>query len=578
MGSLFGREGRNETGTRRGETAKKSAAALAAVAVAGGSTVVGLPEASAAGARPGYIYWEVTDRYGKPFDGWAVDFKLKGEAGAWASARSKVSRFEDAVSYRFNVIDNVVIDPKDRENFEKVKDNPTGHYLLSDLDPRPGHFLVADPLEELAWMYEPAEGEIVPEMEKPVRREYEIEADDAADVKGYDICDGIDEEASFILKPDDYPYNRVSFYGGVRHDLKLDAFTEIDHAGKRNAWLEVNDENFRPGAAVIGDRPFGYRGTNSPTDASVEEVLYSAMGRLPEEVVSDEEKLDFSNMFEDIIPGGEKSSEFAPIHSVGRIAVCPTDREERPLPTITEVVTETPSPVSTTVTIPAVTSTIPGSTITQPPTTVTEPGATVTQSGMTTTLPPVVSTIPGETITQPGTTVTEPAKTIVTTVPGTTVRQPGETVREPGEIVREPGERVVTTVREPGATVTAAPATVEQEKPVEVEVRKTVTAGNTVTPTVVQNEEPTEPTAVEDSSEFSPTDQVSVTETRSADSAPETTTPAPVAVEPGNGPTNRTMQILATTGANSYALAGLGAVLAALVALAVVSRRKVARQ
>lgn len=35
---------------------------------------------------------------------------------------------------------------------------------------------------------------------------------------------------------------------------------------------------------------------------------------------------------------------------------------------------------------------------------------------------------------------------------------------------------------------------------------------------------------------------------------------------------------LATTGAKSYALAGLGTVLAALVALAVVSRRKAASQ
>lgn len=475
MNSIFGRKDREHDKKIQGKFVKKSAAVLAAVAVAGGSTVVGLPEASAAEARPGYIYWEVTDRYGKPFDGWAVDFDLEGEADEWASARRKVSRFGDAVPYGFSVIDNVVVDPKDRENFEKVKDNPTGDYLLSDLDPRPGHFLVADPLEELAWMYEPAEGEPVPEIEKPVRREYEIEADDAADVEGYDLCDGINEEVSFILKPDDYPYERVSFYGGVRHDLKLDAFTEDKRAGKRSAWLEVKDENFRPGAVVVGDRPFGYRGTDSPADVSVDEVLYSAMARLPEEVVSDEERIDFVSMFEDIVPGGEKSSEFAPIHSVGRFSVCPTDREERPLPTITEVVTETPSPVSTTVTIPAETSTIPGSTITQPPTTVTEPGATVTQSGTTTTLPLVVSTIPGETITQPGTTVTEPAKTIVTTVPGTTVRQPGETVREPGEVIREPGEKVVTTVREPGATVTATPATVEQEKPVEVEVRKTVT-------------------------------------------------------------------------------------------------------
>lgn len=544
MSSIFGRKDRKHDKKAQGKFVKKFPAMLAAFAVASGNTVVGLPEASAAEVRPGYIYWEVTDRYGKPFGGWAVEFDPQGEASKWASERKKVSRFGDAVPYGFSVIDNVVVDPKDRENFEKVEDNPTGDYLLSDLDPRPGHFLVADPLDDLAWMYEPAEGETVPEIEKPVHRKYEIEADDAADVEGYDICNGIDEEATFILKPDDYPYERVSFYGGVRHDLKLDAFTEIDHAGKRNDWLEVNDENFSPGAAVIGDRPFGYRGTDSLADVSVEDVLYSAMARLPEEVVSDEEKIDFSNMFEDIVPGGEKFSEFAPIHSVGRFSVCPTDREERPLPTITKVVTETPSPVSTTVTLPAATSTIPGSTITQPPTTVTEPGATVTQSGTTTTLPPVVSTIPGETITQPGTTVTEPAKTIVTTVPGTTVRQPGETVREPGEIVREPGERVVTTVREPGATVTAAPVTVEQEKPVEVEVSKTVTKTS-------------EDVAVEVEG------QKAVTET------PDETTIVESTTQPSD---TKPPRILASTGAN---VAGLVGIAGLLIGVAVfVTRRK----
>lgn len=545
MNSIFGRKDRKYDKKAQGRTVKKSAAVLAAVAVAGGSTVVGLPEASAAEVPPGYIYWEVTDRYGKPFDGWAVDFKLKGEAGKWASARSEVSRFEDAVSYRFSVIDNVVVDPKDRENFEKVKDNPTGHYLLSDLDPRPGHFLVADPLDDLAWMYEPAEGEPVPEIEKPVRREYEIEADDAVKVEGYDICDNLDEEVSFTLKPDDYPYERITYWGGVRHDLKLDAFTETDHAGKYDAWLEIKDRNFLPGAAVIGDRPFGYRGTDAPTDVSVDDVLYSAMARLPEEVVSDEEQIDFASMFEDIVPGGEKSSEFAPIHSVGRIAVCAKGREERPLPTITEVVTETPSPVSTTVTIPAVTSTIPGSTITQPPTTVTEPGATVTQSGTTTTLPPVVSTIPGATVTQPGTTVTEPAKTIVTTVPGTTVRQPGETVREPGEVIREPGERVVTTVREPGATVTAAPVTVEQEKPVEVEVSKTVTEASEDVPVEVEDQKAVT-TTLED-----------VTVVESTPQSSDSDTP----------------RILASTGANIAGLVGIAGLLLG-VAVFIVRRKK----
>lgn len=546
MNSIFGRKDREHDKKIQGRFVKKSAAVLAAVAVAGGSTVVGMPEASAAEARPGYIYWEVTDRYGKPFEGWAVEFKPLVETGDWASARRKVSRFGDAVPYGFSVIDNVVVDPKDRENFEKVKDNPTGDYLLSDLDPRPGHFLVADPLEELAWMYEPAEGEPVPEIEKPVRREYEIEADDAAYVKGYDICDNLDEEVSFTLKPDDYPYERVSFYGGVKHWLKLDAFTETDHAGSDYAWFEVKDENFRPGAAVIGDRSFGYRGTDSPADVSVDEVLYSAMARLPEEVVSDEEQIDFASMFEDIVPGGEKSSEFAPIHSVGRFSVCPTDREERPLPTITEVVTETPSPVSTTVTIPAETSTIPGSTITQPPTTVTEPGATVTHSGTTTTLPPVVSTIPGATVTQPGTTVTEPAKTIVTTVPGTTVREPGQTVRKPGEIVRQPGEKVVTTVREPGATVTAAPVTVEQEKPVEVEVSKTVT-------------EASEDVAVKVE------DQKAVTTTLE-DVAVVESTPQPSS-------DTSTPRILASTGANIAGLVGIAGLLLG-VAVFIIRRKK----
>ena len=546
MNSIFGRKDREHDKKIQGKFVKKSAAVLAAVAVVGGSTVVGMPEASAAEARPGYIYWEVTDRYGKPFDGWAVEFDLKGEARAWASARRKVSRFGDAVPYGFSVIDNVVVDPKDRENFEKVEDNPTGDYLLSDLDPRPGHFLVADPLDDLAWMYEPAEGEPIPEIEKPVHREYKIEADDAAYVEGYDICDSIEEAVYFELKPDEYPYERkfIPAYNRVEYRLKLDAFTEIEHRSDSRAWLEVKDQNFLPGTVVIGDRPFGYRSVEQPSNVSVEDVLYRAMGRLPETVVSDEEQIDFASLIEDIVSGGEKSSTYAPIHSVGRIAVCAKNREERPLPTITEVVTETPSPVSTTVTIPAVTSTIPGSTITQPPTTVTEPGATVTQSGTTTTLPPVVSTIPGATVTQPGTTVTEPAKTIVTTVPGTTVRQPGETVREPGEVIREPGERVVTTVREPGATVTAAPVTVEQEKPVEVEVSKTVTEASEDVPVEVEDQKAVT-TTLED-----------VTVVESTPQSSDSDTP----------------RILASTGANIAGLVGIAGLLLGVAVF--ITRRK----
>ena len=545
MSSIFGRKDHEYDKKDQGKFVKKSAAVLAAIAVAGGSTVVGIPEASAAEVRPGYIYWEVTDSHGKPFGGGAFEFDPRGKAKEWAFARSEVSRFGDAVPSGFGVIDNVVVDPNDRENFEKVRDNPTGDYLLSDLDPRPGHLLVADPLEELAWMYEPVEGVPAPEIEKPANREYEIDTDDMG-LDGYRRCSGLNDENGFMVMPDDYPYERkfIPAYNRTEHWLKLDAFTEIKRAGDDDAWLEVKDENFHPGAVVIGDRSFGYYGTDSPTDVSVEDVLYSAMGRLPEKVVSDEEQIDFVSMIEDIVPGGEKYSEYAPIYSVGRVAVCAKDREERPLPTITEVVTETPSPVSTTVTIPAETSTIPGSTITQPPTTVTEPGETVTQSGTTTTLPPVVSTIPGETITQPGTTVTEPAKTIVTTVPGTTVRQPGETVRELGEVIREPGEKVVTTVREPGATVTAVPATMEQEKPVEAEVGKTVTKTSEDVPVEAE-------------------DQKAVTATPEETTVSEST--------PQSSGTN-TPRILASTGVNIAGLVGIAGLL--IGATVFVTRRK----
>ena len=47
MGFLFGRKDRNETHGRREGVAKKAAAVLAAVAVAGGSAVVGMPQAQA---------------------------------------------------------------------------------------------------------------------------------------------------------------------------------------------------------------------------------------------------------------------------------------------------------------------------------------------------------------------------------------------------------------------------------------------------------------------------------------------------------------------------------------------------
>ena len=75
MGSLFGREGRNETDGRRGEVAKKSASLLAAVAVAGGSAVVGLPQAEAAYWAP-FFYFEKIDENGEPLGGSSWKFTI----------------------------------------------------------------------------------------------------------------------------------------------------------------------------------------------------------------------------------------------------------------------------------------------------------------------------------------------------------------------------------------------------------------------------------------------------------------------------------------------------------------------
>lgn len=152
MGFLLGRKGLNETDGRHRGVAKKSAAVLAAVAVAGGSAV-GVPEAEAALAA-GHIYWEKVDQDGKPLGGASFTLSFEGETYAWARERAAHSEFGDAPT-SFGVIDNVNFDPygEDYTDVEKMSDNPTGEYLLSDLDPRPGHFLVADPLTQLLLLY-----------------------------------------------------------------------------------------------------------------------------------------------------------------------------------------------------------------------------------------------------------------------------------------------------------------------------------------------------------------------------------------------------------------------------------------
>lgn len=497
-----------------------------------------MPQAHAL-PKPDYLYWEKVDQDGKPLGGSTFELSLTGESLEWANEVNmhRPNYLLKSAPTSFVVTDNESApEIEDLANPREAYWNPFYEFQISDLDPRPGHVLIMDPLFDNMLLYNTEEG-YFPQAKGGWGRKTQYVLEEIESPSGYTDCEGVQSGIEFTARPGS-PFDTESLGDGkFRHTLKKDPFIEIAK-GTGQGWTEVTDKNFIDASSNY-NKPFGVR-TEDSANFSADD-LYEAMARYSEkEWVDDQE---YANpRYSGILGGEDLTPEFFPITVVGALPNCRVEG----LPSVTTTTTPVPSTVVTTVTQPPVTSTLPATTITSPPVTVTNPGTTVTHPDTTITQPPVVSTIPGTTITKPGTTVTQPAKTLVTTLPGTTVREPGTTVREPATTVREPGEIVATTFREPDVTVTPVPVTVEKEKQVVVEVEEMAT------PDVVPSAEPFETPAV----------------TESVSETPEIAVTTPKASSDSND-----AQILASTGAN---IAGLVTVAGLLLGLGVfmVRRRK----
>lgn len=469
-------------GSLRGNIAKRSASLLAVVAVAGGSAVMGMPQAHAL-PKPDYLYWEKVDQDGKPLGGSTFELRLTGESLEWANeVNSHLS--PELIRYAptsFIVTDNVSApEIEDPANPREAYWNPFYEFQISDLDPRPGHVLIMDPLFEHAFIYNTKEGYSL-RAEGGWGRKTQYVLEEIEPPSGYTDCEDAQTEIEFTARPEEGSFFDTESLGDgkFRHTLKKDPFIRLAE-GTGQGWTEVTDKNFI-GALANYNSSFGARPEDSENFSA--DDLYGLMARYSEMEWVDDQKYA-SPRYSGILGGEDLTPEFSPITVVGALPNCRVEG----LPSVTTTATAEPSTVVTTTTQPPVISTLPDTTVTNPPVTVTNPGTTVTRPDTTITQPPVVSTIPGTTITKPGTTVTEPAKTLVTTLLGTTVREPGTTVREPGTTVREPDTTVVTTLREPDVTVTPDPVTVEKEKPVAVETPEAETSATATSETPVANE------------------------------------------------------------------------------------------
>lgn len=626
MGFLLGRKGRNETDGRREGVAKKSAAVLAAVAVAGGAAVTGMPQAQAA-TFPSYIYWEKTDRAGEPLDGsmWRIKFRGELEEAYWD--RSDIGfDFEESVGEdpprKFGIIDNVVVDDDldPYYDYDEMLDNPLGYILLSDLDPRPGHFLISDPIDYYLYLYNPRWDYRGEWPRLPIYKEYELEEWESPE--GYQDCEGVDSEIQFLAPAPGGSYETVQMEDGrFKHTLRERAQLTVTDYGE--GWGEVHDKNFLPGAGAAWHRQIGHWETTPPEGLTTKEILYDSMGRLPQEVINDDEKPNVTQLYENVTEKEDPLVGFTPIYSVGSVANCRIDGNDEPsedptpTPSVTTETTTVTQPVTTTVTPPTTTVTLPStvtSTVTPPAMTVTETPktetttATATESATTTVTEPaktetVTETPQRETVTEtpsPKTeTVTEtPKRETVTETPKastetSTVTAPQVTVTETPQQVTEtttlPQKTVTqqvptTVVKDQTETVKMPPVTVtetEKQEPVTVtatpqNVTETLKVPGEETTVVVT--EPGEPTTVRETVREETTSVVPVVVDSPKPSAPAPA-PAPeqaveTPVEVKQEPASDVRRVLATTGAETNVVLGLGAGVLAMLALVAIVRRK----
>lgn len=460
MGFLFGRKGSNETDGRRGDVAKKSASLLAAVAVAGGSAVVGLPQAEA-GQSPEPYYFEKIDPDGNPLGG--SEWEIRPEDSE--SMRIIDSQWgESSVLGNYKIVDNYV--PKERD--ERDED---GFILVEDLDPRPGHFAFRDIDLNLPHLPFRATALSIREVKRP---------------DGYDSC-GADRPVVSVERP-----RSVTEKGSLR-------------VTSGNAEVRVpTDKRIQPGAFSPSSST-GYSGHIdwAGTNESAEPIVY-----LPEQFDH--------NVTPAVVKDANGNSyeyerwAFQPIHVIGAIVNCPvpTTTVETTAP-VTTVTTTNPA---STVTPPPATATVPGGTVTKPGTTnttvVAAPPVTVTPAPTTKTGPVEIVTLPGTTVSLPDVTSTRPNLTVTKSPSAvtTTVSEPAvtavvtSTITEPTPVPTVVETSNTTTTNEVTTTQAATGAmsenrrqpTVEDtprnddEKPLEpaIESSTTVTVdGDTATPT-----------------------------------------------------------------------------------------------
>lgn len=550
---------------------------LAAVAVAGGTAVVGMPQAEAVSPPAGRIYFEKISDSGEHLAGSEWEMVLDPEQER-IIRESGIPYFDNA--YKFRIKDN--FNPRQDPTFDVDQD---GYTYLPDEDPRDGHIRIVEPMSSYFGSY------VLPN--RGIYPVYRISETTFPD--GFTSCGENPElpAATFsVLHP-------------------LEGLDRPQLGVVTDSWMKILDAD--GGIKPVLDPRFGSGNYIAIDDSWTEEPPFNF------EDPSDRTRMLTLKGVEDTSDGvsqvrykyiKEDGTEFergitTPVHTLGAIVNC-----KIPEPTtVTETVTETPEPSTTTVTPPTTTVTLPSTvttTVTPPATTVTETPktetttATTTESATTTITEPaktetVTETPQRETVTETPTpkteTVTEtPQKETVTETPKaftetSTVTAPQVTVTETPNQVTETTtlpqktvtQQVPTTVVEnrieivkmPPVTVTET----EKQEPVTVtatpeKITETVKVPSEETTVVVP--EPVEPSSISDSSPVEvsvpvETTTSSLTETSTAAQPSETSTPVPEAK-------NITSRVLASTGAN---VAGIAVLAGLLVGLGVfVTRRK----
>lgn len=499
MGFLFGQKGRNETHGRRSEVAKKTASVLAAVAVAGGPVVVGMPAAEAVGPPAGRIYFEKISDSGEHLAGSEWEMVLDPEQER-IIRESGIPYFDNA--YKFRIKDN--FNPRQDPTFDVDQD---GYTYLPDEDPRDGHIRIVEPMSSYFGSY------VLPN--RGIYPVYRISETTFPD--GFTSCGENPElpAATFsVLHP-------------------LEGLDRPQLGVVTDSWMKILDAD--GGIKPVLDPRFGSGNYIAIDDSWTEEPPFNF------EDPSDRTRMLTLKGVEDTSDGvsqvrykyiKEDGTEFergitTPVHTLGAIVNC-----KIPEPTtVTETVTETPEPSTTTVTPPTTTVTLP-STVT---TTVTPPATTVTETPKTETTTATTTESATTTVTEtPQTeTVTEtPERETVTHTP----EKETETVTETPEketVTETPKTETVThtpdkeTVTEtPKASTETKTSTVTAPQVTVTETPKQVTETTTLPQKTVTEQVPT--TVVENKTETVKVPPVTVTTTEKQEPTTVTATPEKV--------------------------------------------------